>query len=567
MVLECLLTVILASNPSDILMPSLQQAVRPGQPQRENTTPATKGTSIIRGRVTNAEGRPLRRVELRLTGSALDDPRIASTNAQGRFEIHDLPMGRYALTATRAGYIRTAYGELHPGDPSEAIEVSDGVTVDHVNITLPRTGVIAGTVLDEAGEPDAGTTVVAMQMRFANSKRRLVPVSRAVSDDIGQFRLAGLPPGNYYVEALSRDKWQSDPPEKTMMGFLPTFYPSAVNITEAQRIRLKLGQQVSGINVDLIAGKLVSISGTVMDAQGMPLRGGTVAVNQVMVGDNFAAYSAAGTAKTAVDGSFVIRDVSPGAYTLSVHAESTTGLPEVAQISVDATTDTKSIQLTTSPAGTVSGRIVLDPGATLPSTFPLTRLRVAGKAVDDVARVNFSGFMVNGGRVADDGAFTVNGVTGQTRFTVAPLPPGWAVKRVDYNGADITGTGTDPLGRAVDGVLITLTDKFPSVSGTLHDDRGNPTPAATTIVFPEDPTLWDSVLNTVRIARVDKSGEFSIQALRPGGYLAVAVAAVGPNALMDPDVLESLRPRATRLVVAEGDTKRLDLVVVSLSPQ
>lgn len=196
MILELLLAVALA--PGQQTVTQVQQQIGPPQrtPPRDNAAPEKTGTAAIRGRVTTMDGRPLRRVQVSLGGEPLDGPRTASTNGQGKFEIGDLPAGRYTLTATRAGYLRTAFGELHPGEPGRPIEVSDGAVLDNVDIALPRTAVIMGTVLDEAGDPDAGVTVVPMQMRFYNGKRRLVPLTTAISDDVGQYRLSNLPPGS-----------------------------------------------------------------------------------------------------------------------------------------------------------------------------------------------------------------------------------------------------------------------------------------------------------------------------------------------------------------------------------
>src|SRR5689334_1029735 len=66
---------------------------------------------------------------------------------------------------------------------------------------------------------------------------------------------------------------------------------------------------------------------------------------------------------------------------------------------------------------------------------------------------------------------------------------------------------------------ITLIEKFPTVNGTLHDEKGNLSPTGTAIIFPEEPALLDSALNTVRIARADQLGVFSLRAVRPGSRL------------------------------------------------
>ena len=82
-----------------------------GAPARD-AGPNTKGTGILRGRVVNAEGRPLRRVQVRVTGENVTEPRIASTNGQGRWEVRDLPAGRLSISANRAGYLSVQYLSL-----------------------------------------------------------------------------------------------------------------------------------------------------------------------------------------------------------------------------------------------------------------------------------------------------------------------------------------------------------------------------------------------------------------------------------------------------------------------
>ena len=95
---------------------------------------------------------------------------------------------------------------------------------------MSHTAIVSGRVLDEAGEPLAGANVMTMQYKFFNGKRRLVPTrGNTTTDDVGQYRLSGLEPGEYYVQASSRETWETDPPDKQTMGFVPTMFPSAPN--------------------------------------------------------------------------------------------------------------------------------------------------------------------------------------------------------------------------------------------------------------------------------------------------------------------------------------------------
>jgi protocatechuate 3,4-dioxygenase beta subunit len=538
-----------------------QVQIAPRTPPRDATQPNVKGTAVLRGRVTNTDGRPLRRVQLRLSGDVIPEGRTASTNGLGRFEIAELPAGRFSLNASRAGYLQMSYGQSRPGEPGRPIELADAQTVENVDIVLPRTALISGRIVDEAGEPLAGATVMPLQMRFFNGKRRLLPVRGMVnSDDTGQYRISGLEPGEYYVQASSRETWETDPPDKQSMGFLPTFYPSSPNSGEAQRVRIKMGQEVVGIDVNLLPGKTSKISGTAFNSQGAPLAGENVSMSFEIRGENFMGMFGGQTTKVNPDGSFVFRNIAPGEYHLNVRTAATPDRPaEGTNVIVSALgSDVEGVSLVTTAAGTIVGRIVVEQGAKL--SVPLTRLTVRAQPVDRDTAINPGGIPDNG-RVRDDGSYELKSVFGSNRLSIGPLPDGWAIRGIDHNGRDLTSAPVDPQGQTLDGAIITLTDRFPALSGTLRDAKGNAEANATVILFPDDASTWIEDLRTVRTARVDQSGLFSIKAIRPGEYLAVAVPHVTGSQWNDPEYLESLRERATRITLAEGKAQQIDLTI------
>jgi hypothetical protein len=134
-----------------------------------------------------------------------------------------------------------------------------------------------------------------MQMKYFNGRRRLLPVrGTTISDDTGQYRLSGLEPGEYYVQAMSRETWETDPPDKQMLGFLPTFYPSNPN-QEAQRV-VRAGQEVPGIDVALVPAKW-KVSGTAFNSQGQPLAGENVNLSFEIRGESFMSVSSGQSAK------------------------------------------------------------------------------------------------------------------------------------------------------------------------------------------------------------------------------------------------------------------------------
>ena len=535
-------------------------------PPRDATT-EKKGTAIVRGKIVNAEGRALRRVQLRLSGDAIPDGRTASTNGEGRFEIGELPAGRYTLNASRAGYLGVSFGQLRPGEVTRPIELADGQVFANADFTLQRTALITGHVFDEAGEPLAGANVLTLQMRFFNGRRRLTPVrGNAITDDTGQYRLSGLEPGDYYVQVSSRETWEGEPPAKQMLGFLPTYYPAGPGPADAQRVRVRAGQEVSAIDISLIPGKVGNVSGTVVNSQGVPLGGENVNLSFEIRGENFMMMSGGPSTKVNPDGTFVFRNVAPAEYHLNVRTAATADRPsESANVIVSVVGgDVEGVNVVTSAAGVITGRVIVEGNATLPS--PLSKMSVRPLPVDRDTAVTFGGIPDNG-RVRDDGSFELKSVVGAVRLTVGPLADGWTIRQIDQNGRDYTMQPFETSGQTMDGFTIVLTNRFPAISGSLRDAKGNVVPQGTALLFPDESSLWVEDLRTVRTARVDQSGVFTIKGVRPGNYFCIATVGVSNNQWNDPEYLDSLRQDAHRVTVKEGEDQRLDLAVKSTAGQ
>jgi len=96
--------------------------------------------------------------------------------------------------------------------------------------------------------------------------------SRDTTDDQGQFRLFGLPPGEYIVSANFRGTGgEVTEPAGEPTGYAPTYFPGTANAADAQRVRVDVSQEQSGINFALSATRLVRITGTVIDSRPAPV--------------------------------------------------------------------------------------------------------------------------------------------------------------------------------------------------------------------------------------------------------------------------------------------------------
>src|SRR5437868_1717828 len=84
---------------------------QPGQPANPNAPPAP-GTSTLRGHVFAADtGQPLRKAQVRIMAMEIRENRLATTDAEGRYEFKEVRAGRYNVSASKGSYVGLSYGQ------------------------------------------------------------------------------------------------------------------------------------------------------------------------------------------------------------------------------------------------------------------------------------------------------------------------------------------------------------------------------------------------------------------------------------------------------------------------
>ena len=125
--------------------------------------------------------------------------------------------------------------------------------MSQVRLALVRGGVIAGRVTDDVGEPVARVTVRALRIVGAGGgPTSLEPSSEERTDDLGLFRVFGLPPGVSLVGAFADAMMFGDAPPDEHVGYAPTYYPGTPSRAEAQRIRVTAGSEAPAVNLALV---------------------------------------------------------------------------------------------------------------------------------------------------------------------------------------------------------------------------------------------------------------------------------------------------------------------------
>jgi len=515
------------------------------------------GTAVIRGRVIDASGRPLARVEIR-AGNGSGQQANGLTGADGRYDLNSLPAGTFTVSAAKANYVRSSWGEQRPEGPGKRITVADGQRIDNINFTLSRTGAITGRIVDEFGDPVTDVFVTAARYQYVQGTRRLMPSGRGSggTNDLGEFRVYGLSPGQYYVSATLRNFAVINTDTTDRTGYAPTFYPGTGNPAEAQRIAVAAGQTIAGVNVTLLPIQTAKVSGTAVQADGKPFTVGMIGAMPKSTAGGVGMMMVA----LRPDGRFVINGLTPGEYQLRVNGpgaeESATADITVAGVDID------NVELVAVKPSTIRGRIAFTPSASSgeppkPGVLDLGAARdwAIGQPVRNMAKI------------ADDGTFEISLAAGRVQLRVAPYgaagpnPNSWRLNRVLMHGVDVGDAGIDvPPNGSVDNVVVELTNRTFELSGKVTDADGATVRDCFVIVFAQDPVHW--TLQTRYLSAVRPGGDDLYRArLLPGDYYAVAMSDVEPNAWTDAEFLAQARERAVKVTIGDVDKKTLDLAL------
>ena len=545
------------------------------------------GPGSIRGLVVADDtGLPIRRAEISATAETGGSQRTVSS-ADGRFALRDLLPGRYRLSCSKAGFVPIDLGQPRPFALGHDIEVAGGTSIEAIEFRLERGAVISGRVLDEFGEPLAGISVELVRWGYAQGQRvlRAVPWAAGVTDDLGRYRLYGLPPGEFFLRASASAAAVEDE-SGIRIAYLPIYYPGTADVGAAELVTLSPGQQVESKDLAFRPAPAVRITGHVIGSNGSPRTGGDVALLQLAAGRYDRPAWGLDSARIGVDGAFTLPGVTPGQYLVQVQTADISdrrGQPRggfqeirgyefalVPLVVKDAAIN--DLRVVTAQGGSATGRVVFDEGAQ-PRFGPNSLSLAAAPVGIPLSRMNSQSARA---RVHTDWTFEFAGLVGPRVFRVADLP-GWTLKAVRRNGTDITDV---PLefsgGGSVAGIEIVMSNRITEMTGGVRDAAGRAVADYAVVVFAEDASRWKSfnvpsqigprsqaaslapfgtASRFVQIGRPNQQGQFRIAGLPAGRYLAVALESIEDGAWYDPALLERLRPHGTEVSLAEGERK------------
>ncbi len=570
--------------------PPVRAQVRASGP---DVQPASQGTlsGVVEADRNGIAPQPVNRAYVTMAADSFR--RFTLTDGEGRFSFVGVEPGKYLLTASKAGYVDSAYGASRPLGAGTPIVVETGQSVADVRVTLVRGVAITGTIVGVDGEPAANLLVTARPVGAdAGHPQRS---TQGMTDDRGTYRLFGLAPGGYRVMVMpDRAPYRAmrvsstaeidrelaelkrryrasagSPPGAPGRGALrtddagaaysyaPVYYPSTTDALEAQVIELAAGEERVGVDFSLVLTGTVSISGAVTEADGRPAA--DIRIMTFRAGSESASLALRPSAAvTQRDGTFRVANLAPGRYIVQARRfvgrppASTVRLSEWASETIEIVAGTPThLALRLRPALTLVGRVDFD-GSALQAPADLSAVSVnLGLSATDPQGPG--ALTVPAATVGADGTFELRGlVPGTYDVNVSTPAPGWRARSAVLEGRDLLDQPLEIDGTSRGGpLLVTFTDRRTSLEGTLENLAGRAAPQYTVIAFPADRALWSSPRRVVK-ARPDTAGRFHLTDLPAGDYVLAVLTDATPAVEGRAALLDAVAPAAVPVAIREG---------------
>jgi protocatechuate 3,4-dioxygenase beta subunit len=541
----------------------------------QDSSPAKLARAAIEGVVTkDPDSQPVKKalIELIAENQSQGGDYTATTGADGGFRIENILPGRYHLFAERTGLLDSDKHRAHPD--GRILTLTAGQEVKDIHIRLQAAAIVRGRVTDEDGDPMANAEVSVLRQSFASGRSHWEQVAAERTNDLGEYRIANLAAGNVYVSvspppdfkslieasgAAARAAFGAAPnethdTEKTGTSYQTTYYPGTSDRSQASPIHLHAGDDFP-VNFSLTPGPALSIHGSVVN---LPPR--TSASIMLQSRDFSIVLNGAEMHK---DGSFVIRDVSPGSYNILATVEGST-VPMMARQSLQVvSSNIDGLRLAPQPGALLRGRLRLESRGTgrIDGETFLALQSADGDGDDGV--VNPGDRFSNLAHVGADGSFEWKDV-----------PPGnyyvqimrendangdWFLKSLSAGGRDMNDSGIAVNGGTIMLDLVASADGG-VISGVVIDAKGEPVANAVVVAAPE--ARMRRRVDRYRKTVSDQSGHFSLRGIRPGDYTVFSWESVEGEAFYSPEFLKAYEAQGVAVPIAEGSQKALQLTAI-----
>ena len=506
---------------------------------------------------------PLAKVVVKLSPmhwTGEEDPSIRSTTDQnGEYEFKSVPAGQYYVTADKTGYLSGSYGKgkgnrVH-GYP---IGIAEGSNLSGIDIKLERGGIISGRILNEEGEPLSNVHVFAMRNAYINNQKKLMPLTRAETDDHGEYRLHDLRPGTYYVFCALENRYGPNAEATDSKHAYPAvYYPGVAAVHAAMPIQISSGSEgVANFSVSPTAA--FTVRGKVIGADD------DVDVSVMLQPRSPGLWGMPQGGAQVHNGTFELKRVLPGTYTLVAFSnKDNKQKTSTAKVTVeDSDVNNVEIRLD-NPLIEIHGTVQLlgDSKPELSGTGVSLSSSFVQQADEEVPWFGGDTY----GQVKKDGSFVVTGSStpGVKYVTFGGMHlQDWYLKSVFWGSRDVTDSGFVP---ASGGTLqLVISQYSATVEGLVLDKDGKPFPGAMVVTVPEEKKRvrhdgWKFITS-------DQRGYFQLTGLPPGNYKVLAIEDTEQYPPFDQEFLKPLLSKALDLTAEEKGRYNVKVTVIPAEP-
>lgn len=560
-------------------------------------------TALVSGRVVDRDsGVGIARAVVSLSAVDRDAAVSTATTAGGEFEFTDLQPGRYRLTAAKAPYLTAHYGALLPAVRGVVLSLQQDDARRGLVIPMIRGGVVAGRVYDVFGAPSRNQSVALLRVREKDAGEALEQVhvesnqfghAGPTTDDQGEYRLWGIPPGKYLVAVqpppghpsgpfhvtsaddvarasaprVLQGRVARPPPggmlpvttpsaDLTSVRLAPVYYPGTLVAAEAQLVSVGAAEERSNIDIRLQFARVAMLHGRVRSGG----RGRPVGIVQaILLGPGGAQTAVPVSGSFNPEGSFSLGPLAPGRYVLEARTSPTADGSEPGrwashEVTLDG--DSPHVEVVLSPGARVSGTVAgpnelvstpdlrfdLTPERSLPGSW----LR---RPVSTTAR---------------EGRFVFTGVPpGRYHLTVGSRVLGpLSVSGPRANRAQDVVVEVTP-NEDVSGVQVHVERSDAEVYGHILNVLGVQASSFSVVVFSTDASAWRRGSSRIRVSNVDDLGGYSARSLPAGDYYLGVTTDLDADDPFVFDFLERLSAAALKVRVVSGVRIRQDIRIGS----
>lgn len=488
--------------------------------------PQKAGTGVITGHIAVGD-KPAQGVVVIVTPGEFGPDRReiarAVTDYEGNYRLMGLPVGRYnvmALAPTMVGPTDNTFGGT-----GRFVIMGEGETVEKIDFSLTRAGVITGRVTDADGKPVIEERVQlapadnSVRGRFGNYSNPFM----YQTDDRGVYRLYGIPPGRYTRSVgVSSDDNMVRVGTVTRGYYQRTYYPGETDSKKAGIIEVTEGSEVKDINIKLgRQSQSFTVSGRVIDADnGRPVPNLIIGYGTYDPKQKLMASYGFGQTRTDARGEFRLEGIVPGRFAAFAWTESENYSDPAAFEVTDA--DVTGLEIKLKRGATINGMAQLEGTTDKNVIAGLSKIRLGAS----VQTSNLGPPETRQATINADGSFRLTGLPpGRVSLFMMGYPAEKDIRllRVERDGAaQPNGIEVTP-GAEVSNVRLIFEYGSGTIRGQIRFENGT-LPDGSRIFISVHKAGEDENAQPVSYSQADARGRFILEGLAAGDYQIIVRA-------------------------------------------